>query len=327
MHFSDQERKKPLRTMEETSVLPTDIDVLCGSGNDISQHRGNIRFRLIIAKHYERYALAATKTEKTKVTRRIFDQILLPGTRFLKKHPIFPIWSVAGLKVGRDKISHSLREIANQVGRGIDVQSQEHVISTANTPVTSFSTPSRGSQFLQHQDQQQSCQEAYFDAFAVTMAATSQQSATDPALGELVVDSRPTSLYDMIRPNRARRASGGGATIFGCKLFPIQGEYAPATQGAAPLIDGTQFGSASVAKVVPDLTSFGNDPFNSTILQQGFESTGNDRIEDIPFFFDVEDLYKMLVENDEDNSFDAIEASSSLWHRELIPQMFSEVNV
>ena len=98
-------------------VLPTEIDVICGSGNDISQHPGNIRFRLILANHYQQYSEAATRTEKVKVTRAAYDEVIRPGARFLKKDPIFQKWFLASPKVGRDKISYTLRGASSKVGR------------------------------------------------------------------------------------------------------------------------------------------------------------------------------------------------------------------
>ena len=117
-------RHQPSSAMEETSVLPSEIDVLCGSGNGLSQHLGNIRFRRIVAKHYARHTLAPTKSEKAKIGQAIIHEVLLPGARFLKKDPMFQKWHKAGLKVARVKISHRICEIrlANKAAKGLDVQ-------------------------------------------------------------------------------------------------------------------------------------------------------------------------------------------------------------
>jgi len=110
--------------MEETSVLPTEIDVLCGPGNGLSHHPGNIRFRCILGKHYARHTLAPTKLEKAKIGQAIIHEVLLQGARFLKKDPIFQKWHKADLKEGRVKISHRICEIrlAKKAARGLDVQ-------------------------------------------------------------------------------------------------------------------------------------------------------------------------------------------------------------
>ena len=94
---------------KQAPVLPTDVDVLCGSGSGKWDHPGNRRFRLIVANHCEKYVAAETKTEKMKVSRSILHEVISPGARFLQKHPIYQEWYIADLKVGRDKISHCLR--------------------------------------------------------------------------------------------------------------------------------------------------------------------------------------------------------------------------
>ena len=96
---------------KQAPVLPTDVDVLCGSGSGKWDHPGNRRFRLIVANHCEKYVAAETKTEKMKVSKDILLEVLGCGARFLQKHPIYQEWYVGNAKVGRDKISHCLRVI------------------------------------------------------------------------------------------------------------------------------------------------------------------------------------------------------------------------
>ena len=92
-------------------VLPTDIDVLCGSGKGKANHPGNRRFRCIVTKHCAKYVTAKTKAEKMKVSKTILLEVLRLGARIIQKHPIHEEWYVADPKVGRDKISHCLRLI------------------------------------------------------------------------------------------------------------------------------------------------------------------------------------------------------------------------
>jgi hypothetical protein len=103
----------PQQTLEDRKarVLPTDIDVLCGSGKGKAGHPGNRRFRCIVAKHCEKYVTAKTKAEKMKVSKHILLEVLANGARIIQKHPIHEEWYVADPKVGRDKISHCLRLI------------------------------------------------------------------------------------------------------------------------------------------------------------------------------------------------------------------------
>lgn len=102
---------RPTSTMidRNTPVLPTHVDILCGSGLDKAAHPGNRRFRLIVAKHIEQFAAAKTKTEKSKVSKAVLFEVLELGGRFLQRRPIFQEWYVGDTKVGKDKISHCLR--------------------------------------------------------------------------------------------------------------------------------------------------------------------------------------------------------------------------
>ena len=95
--------------MEETSVLPTKIDILCGKGN--AHHPGNRRFRRIVADHNERYPATVTKHDKMKVSKMILDEVISRGGRFLRMDPIRCKWYVADWKVGNDKISLCLSDI------------------------------------------------------------------------------------------------------------------------------------------------------------------------------------------------------------------------
>jgi hypothetical protein len=101
----------------ERDVAPSEVDVLCGSGSTKAVHPGNKRFRLVVSQHYADYALAVSKTEKMKVSRRIMKEVVAAGARFLKKNTGSHAWHVADIKVGKDKISHCLREIKNRKSR------------------------------------------------------------------------------------------------------------------------------------------------------------------------------------------------------------------
>jgi hypothetical protein len=95
--------------MEETSVLPTKIDILCGKGN--AHHPGNRRFRRIVADHNERYPATVTKHDKMKVSKMILDEVMSRGGRFLRMDPIRCKWYVADWMVVKNKISLCLRDI------------------------------------------------------------------------------------------------------------------------------------------------------------------------------------------------------------------------
>lgn len=104
---------------EAAIIVPNDLDVLCGSRSTAATHPGNARFRSILEKHFPKYELALTKTEKTKVTREIMKEVVSLGSRFLKRDPIFEKkwYFVDTMKVGQDKISHSLRDMLKAARR------------------------------------------------------------------------------------------------------------------------------------------------------------------------------------------------------------------
>lgn len=54
---------------------PFNSDILCGRGYASFYHEGNINFRITIASHMTEYLAAQTKGEKTRLVRRIVDDI------------------------------------------------------------------------------------------------------------------------------------------------------------------------------------------------------------------------------------------------------------
>lgn len=94
-----------------TETTPTKVDVLCGTGYDATHHPGNLKFKQVVAKHYEAYAKANTKKDKMTASRIILDEVLAGGARFLKKDLTTQQWYTADPRVGKDKISHCLRDL------------------------------------------------------------------------------------------------------------------------------------------------------------------------------------------------------------------------
>ena len=108
-----------------TPADPTDDDVLCGSGRVVLEHPGNVRFQQLVAQKYNEYLETAdSKVAKTRVTTETLREVVSTGGRFLKKHAIYDLWYVCSKqkKVGRDKISHLLRQMARRTGPLLAVQ-------------------------------------------------------------------------------------------------------------------------------------------------------------------------------------------------------------
>lgn len=101
--------------MEEhsnTPVIPTNDDILCGSGNSKSTHPGNQQLKRIVLTHFAEYLAAETRREMMRISKLILMEVSSQGARFLRKHPIFDEWYVQeDPKAARDKISHMLRDL------------------------------------------------------------------------------------------------------------------------------------------------------------------------------------------------------------------------
>jgi hypothetical protein len=107
---------KDINTMERAAVVtPNQVDILCGLGQEAARHPGNASFRQIVLEHFDEYSKATSKTSKMKVSRAILRKIISSGARFLKKEDSY--WYVADVKVGKDKISHVLREMKRAMNR------------------------------------------------------------------------------------------------------------------------------------------------------------------------------------------------------------------
>ena len=86
-------------------------DVICGRGADARNHPGNKRFRLLINIHCDAYK-NASKSEKTRITKMIVDEILANGGRFMKRDMSTMTWQEIDSRSCREKTGQSLREMA-----------------------------------------------------------------------------------------------------------------------------------------------------------------------------------------------------------------------
>ena len=95
-----------------TFILPFAIsDILCGRGGLTNHHKGNKRFRDIVALHRPDY-VRAPKIQKPSVARVIVRAIRNgdPPGRFLKKDKKTGLWYDIGDKRAAEKTSQALRE-------------------------------------------------------------------------------------------------------------------------------------------------------------------------------------------------------------------------
>ncbi|CAJ1942534.1 unnamed protein product [Cylindrotheca closterium] len=96
---------------KEGNILVTDHDILCGRGGLTNHHKGNKRFRDIVALHRPDY-VRAPKIQKPSVARVIVRAIRNgdPPGRFLRKDKKSGLWVDIGDKRAAEKTSQALRE-------------------------------------------------------------------------------------------------------------------------------------------------------------------------------------------------------------------------
>ena len=104
-------------------TIPSELDVLCGRGRVSFDHSGTRRFRRIVASHIQDY-LVANRKQKTIIVRTILYEVVGRGGKFLKRIGNEG-WYDAGLRAGREKAGHALRDAANRRTRGIRGDSDE----------------------------------------------------------------------------------------------------------------------------------------------------------------------------------------------------------
>jgi len=100
---------------KDGNILVTDYDILCGRGGLTNHHKGNKRFRDIVALHRPDY-VRAPKIQKPSVARVIVRAIRNgdPPGRFLRKDEKSGKWVDIGDKKAAEKTSQALREKSNE---------------------------------------------------------------------------------------------------------------------------------------------------------------------------------------------------------------------
>jgi len=107
----ESESLPPNAVDKDGNILVTDYDILCGRGGLTNHHRGNKRFRDIVALHRPDY-VRAPKIQKPSVARVIVRAIRNgdPPGRFLRKDDKTGKWIDIGDKKAAEKTSQALRE-------------------------------------------------------------------------------------------------------------------------------------------------------------------------------------------------------------------------
>ena len=89
---------------------PRDIDILCGRGRGIWDHKGNRQFKQRIQSHAVEYSTAKTNMDKGAVVASMVDEMRGEGVLFVKKDMKAQVWYDIGEYHAREKTSHALRD-------------------------------------------------------------------------------------------------------------------------------------------------------------------------------------------------------------------------
>ena len=117
------------------SVHISPNDVLCGRGNSVNKHIGNVRFRELIAANQEDYP-TLTKKEKMNRAGEIVNLILHhtdPPGRFVARDTDTGLWHDIGMPRSLEKVSQALRDKILVAADNVAATSSHHVERVAGT--------------------------------------------------------------------------------------------------------------------------------------------------------------------------------------------------
>ena len=108
---------------------PHPHDILCGRGNAVNRHVGNVFFRKIVSCRKPEYRMGAYPIQRRKVAYKVYEEIqnLNPPGRFLMLKG--SEWSVCDETKAMCKISQALRELASN--DPVDVDTLQNKFSSA----------------------------------------------------------------------------------------------------------------------------------------------------------------------------------------------------
>lgn len=110
-----------METTDERVLVPGRFDILMGRSWTAQLQPGNIRFRHIVAKHWEVYE-KARKHEKTAIAKGVVQEVKATGSRFLKSDGAG--WVLVDDTVAREKVSSAFRDRRKVVhAKALDAES------------------------------------------------------------------------------------------------------------------------------------------------------------------------------------------------------------
>ena len=109
--FYPTKRRRTVADMNiQSTVQPTDNDVLFGRGEGVNRHPGNIRYREAVAEYKEIYGDIEKKSDKTEYIAKFLELIHKTGARFLDRDKKTKLWFVVEEGKARRKCGQALRE-------------------------------------------------------------------------------------------------------------------------------------------------------------------------------------------------------------------------
>jgi hypothetical protein len=129
---------------------PTDMHVICGKGNHVYNHKGNVRFRLTVAISVESYIAAPNRYMKSAIVEKIVKSI---GPTMVRQDTVTKRWYFLGQKDSREKVGQVMRMMVSKI-QSSDIKSERKkrrdssLAKTASSPkennsVDLWSSPSR----------------------------------------------------------------------------------------------------------------------------------------------------------------------------------------
>lgn len=99
-------RKMPVDTMTPLCIdyQPNSTDIICGRGNAVKLHSGNIRFLQIVNDHLKKYSIASSKLERSMIVSDVVELC-----HFIKK--IGGVWHTCDDQTAREKVGQRLRDL------------------------------------------------------------------------------------------------------------------------------------------------------------------------------------------------------------------------
>ncbi|KAL7565392.1 hypothetical protein ACA910_003586 [Epithemia clementina (nom. ined.)] len=115
---------------------PSGHDVICGRGRRAWDHKGNLRFRLLLESRMEEYKAAKTKLDKSLLVSQIMEEIEEgnPLGRFIKQEDKAGQWVMVSLATAREKVGQGFRDLLHTKYRSSSTAKKHRRSQESNHP-------------------------------------------------------------------------------------------------------------------------------------------------------------------------------------------------